>query len=188
MPADDIFDPVPPPPTAASVSSPGTDAPFVSETRVRIAEELALLDRIADFPSPPFGYGSDISGALDLSPVMAEVDGFTTLALAQSLVRRLDTPRGSLPDDKNWGISIASYLNAGVPSENIEQIAGQIRTELSLDDRVDALRVRVAPTATAGTISVSIQVQPIDPNLGPFLLTLNASDAGILLEQIESVR
>lgn len=156
--------------------------------REHIAESLALLVQAVDFPDPPFGYGSDISGALDVSRAMAETDGFTTLALAQSLVRRLDTPRGSLPDDKNWGISVSSYLNAGTTAAGIRQIAGQIRAELSLDDRVGALTVRVAPTPNGQSLLISIQVQPIAALLGPFTLTLNASDAGLVLEQIEEAK
>ena len=68
--------------------------------------ELATITKIVDTPEAPHGYGSDISGAADLDPDMAEVDGFSTLALAQALVRRLDTPRGTLLDDGNYGMGL----------------------------------------------------------------------------------
>jgi len=157
-----------------------------AEVEATIATELAALVQIADFPTAPFGYGSDISGALDLDPSMAETEGFATLTLAQSIVRRLDTPRGTLPDDKNWGISISSYLNFGSTDQDIRQIAGQIRSELTLDDRIDSLTVRVAPSSTGSTLSIGIQVQPLAADAGPFTLTLSASDAGLILEEIEA--
>lgn len=157
------------------------------EVKTQIANELETLVQIVDFPTAPFGYGSDISGADDLDRTMAETEGFATLTLAQSLVRRLDTPRGTLPDDKNWGISVPAYLNNGSTDEGIRQIAGQIRAELLLDDRVDSLTVRVAPSSNARTLRIEVQVTPLAAAAGPFTLTLNASDAGLLLEEIEAV-
>ena len=156
------------------------------EVKAHMAAEIAAVVQIVDFPTAPFGYGSDISGALDVDPTMAETNPFSTLALAESLVRRLDTPRGSLPDDKNWGISVASYLNKGSTSQDILQIAGQIRNELLLDDRVDTLTVEMKPDAVGKNVRVSISVQPLAAFAGPFTLTLNASDTGLILEEIEA--
>lgn len=149
-----------------------------------IATELALLTQIVDFPTEPFGYGSDISCDSDVDLLAREVDGASTLALAEALVRRLDTPRGSLPDDKDYGISITSHLNRGVTDADVRQLAGQIRAELALDDRVASLTVTVAPNSTGSTLRIEIAVQPVDANLGTFTLTLNASDAGLVLEEI----
>ena len=151
-----------------------------------IAAELAKLTQSVDFPTEPFGFGSDISGGLDVDPLVRETDGFTTRALADAIVRRLDTPRGSLPDDKDYGISVSSYLNRGVNAAGIRQLAGQIRTELALDDRVNTLTVRVAPNSTGSELRIEIAIQPVDPNLGAFTLTLNASDAGLVLEEIQA--
>lgn len=153
--------------------------------KTAIASELASLVQIVDFPTAPHGYGSDISCDSDVDPTAREVDGFSTLALAEALVRRLDTPRGSLPDDKNYGISITSYLNRGATAADLRQLAGQIRAELALDDRVASLTVRVAPNGVGSNLSIEIATKPIDPNLATFTLTLNASNAGLVLEEIE---
>ena len=151
-----------------------------------IAADLATLTQVRAFPVAPFGYGSDLSCASDLDPSMAEVDGGTTLALAQALARRLDTPRGSLPDDKNYGISLRSYLNRGVVDADLRSLGGQIKGELLKDDRVDQLTVIVTPNAVGSRLSVSLLVTPVGSRLGPFTLTLAATDAAVLIEEIQA--
>jgi len=159
----------------------------VSEiVKAAIAAELALLEQAVDFPVEPFGYGSDISCDFDVAPDAAEVDPFSTLALAQAVVRRLDTPRGSLPDDKDYGISIRQYVNKGTTAAEIQSLAGQIRNEIIKDDRVDTLTVTVIPDSTGTTLRVVLAVQPFDPDLGGFTLTLSATSAAILIEEIKA--
>lgn len=156
------------------------------EVKNAIAAELATLTQTVDFPVEPFGYGSDISCAQDVDPLVREVDAFTTLALAEALVRRLDTPRGSLPDDKDYGIDLRGLLNKGSVASDIQQLAGQVRAELAKDDRVDTLTVTVAPSSTGTVLRLEVAVQPVDAELGPFTLTLSASSASVLLEEIRS--
>lgn len=151
-----------------------------------ITTELALLEVLVDFPVSPFGFGSDISGATDIAADVAEVDPFSTIALAQAIVRRLDTPRGSLPDDKDFGIDLRSYANRGMTAADIQSLAGQIRSELLKDDRIDTLIVTVRPSSTGTSLGVELAVRPVDPQVGGFALTLSASSASILIEEIRN--
>lgn len=151
-----------------------------------IAAELAAAERLMDAPVAPFGYGSDLSCADDLSPDMAEVDGFSTLALAQALVRRLDCPRGGLPDDPNYGIDLRSYANRGVTSDDVRALAGAIRSELEKDDRVDGVAVIVMPSTTGQSLAVTLAVTPVDPNLGGFSLTLAVTSATTVIEEMRA--
>lgn len=152
----------------------------------RIAEELATLTQTVDFPVAPFGYGSDISCDFDVDPLVREVDGFAMLALAQAIVRRLDTPRGSLPDDKNYGIDIRSMVNRGVTADDVRALAGQIRSEIDKDDRVDSLTVTVAPNSVGSELRVELAVRPVDATIGTFTLTLSATSASILIDEIKA--
>lgn len=154
--------------------------------KTTIAIELAKLEQIVDFPVEPFGYGSDISCDSDVDPDVVEVGAFTTLALAQAIVRRLDTPRGSLPDDKDYGIDVRSYVNRGVVAEDIRQLAGQISNEVRKDDRVDTLIVTVQPSSTGTTLGIRLAVRPVDARIGGFTLTLSASSASIVIEEIQA--
>ena len=152
--------------------------------KAALEAELATITKVVDTPSSPHGYGSDISGAADLDPDMAEVDGFSTLALAQALVRRLDTPRGSLIDDGDYGIDLRSYCNRPTAAAELIALAGQVRGELLKDDRVDTLTVVMRPTSTGNAFDLELSIVPVDPRLGPFDLTLAVTSATIVIEAI----
>lgn len=153
--------------------------------KAAIATELALLTKVQDFPVAPFGYGSDIRGASDLEPDLSEVDGFVTLALAEAIVRRLDCPRGALPDDKNYGIDVRSYVNRGTTVKDLRALGGQIRSEVLKDDRIEALTVIVTPNPTGSELRIELAVRPFATN-GEFTLTLSATSAEILIEEIRA--
>ncbi len=154
--------------------------------KAAIAAELALLEQETDFPVEPFGYGSDISCDSDVAPDVAEVDPFSTLALAQAIVRRLDCPRGQLPDDKDYGISLRQYANKGTTAAEIQSLAGQIKNEIAKDDRVESLTVTVRPSSTGTTLRVELAVLPVAARLGGFTLTLSVTSAAILIEEIKA--
>ncbi len=151
-----------------------------------IAVELAKLTKLQDFPVEPFGYGSDIDGDFDLAPDLREVDGFSTLALAQAIVRRLDCPRGQLPDDKDYGIGLRQYLNRGTAADDIRRLGGEIRNEVLKDDRIDRLTVTVRPNETGSILILELAVQPFSAELGVFTLTLSATSSQILIEEIRA--
>lgn len=155
-----------------------------SIVRDAIAEELALLEPVASFPTGPLGYGTDISCDTDLDENMVEIDGMFTLILAQALFRRLITTRGSLPDDANYGLDVRAYCNKATTTNEIKSLAGRIKVELEKDDRVDTVLVEVTPSSDARTLTISIQVNPIDARVGGFSMTMVASDSAALLEEI----
>lgn len=152
--------------------------------RDAIAAAIAELERVTEVPSGPFGYGTDISCAGDLTETMEEVDGFSTLALAQALVRRLDCARGQLPDDPDYGIDVRSYCNRGATTQDIRSLASRIRGEVTKDDRVDTATVTVTPSSTGDELGVKVAVTPYDARLGPFTLTLAVTSAAVLIEEL----
>jgi hypothetical protein len=150
-----------------------------------IAEMLAEEPRVQNFPAPPLGYGSDIDGDFDLSPRMAEVSPFSTRAVAQALVRRLDCPRGALPDDPDYGVDLRGLLNRGVADRDLAELEGQIQSEVTKDDRITDARATVTivfgpPTA----LRVVLAVTPIDPEVSAFTLTFSVTSAELALEEI----
>jgi len=155
-------------------------------TRDTIAAELLLLERVTDFPVAPFGYGVDVRCAADLSARMEEVDPFSVLGLGEAIVRRLDCPRGRLADDPNYGLDLRGYCNRGTTAAELRTLAGRIRSELRKDDRIEDVLVEVDPSSTGTDLAVRLDVTPIDPDLGGFRLTLSASSAAILIEEISA--
>ena len=150
-----------------------------------IAAGLAELTSEVDTPVEPFGYGSDVSCALDID-AGREIDGDDPLVLAQALVRRLDCPRGGLPDDPSYGIDIRGFLNDGRPVREISSLEDQIKTELRKDDRVALVDAKVTPNATGSTLGIVIRVTPVDPATKPFRLTLALTSSAVLLEAMEA--
>lgn len=149
-----------------------------------LSAALAELEAVRDFPTEPFGYGADLWCEADLSPDMVEVEGDSMLALAQALVRRLDCPRGGLLDDLDYGIDLRASVNVGMTAAEVNSLAGAIRAEMLKDDRVTAARVTVAPTPTGSELAITIALEPVDSALGTFDLTLSASSAAVVLEEL----
>lgn len=152
--------------------------------RDAIATEIALLVQVVDFPEAPFGYGSDVWCERDVDPNVEEIDPFSTLGIAQSTLRRLDTPRGSLPDDDDYGLALRDFVNVGMTATEVASLAGRIRNEVVKDDRIDTATVTVTPTPDGSEIDILILITAVDLAIGEFSMTLNASDAGILMEAI----
>lgn len=132
--------------------------------------------------------GDDLAGIDDLTPSMAEVSGRT--ALAQSLARRLITPRGALIYDVNFGYDLNQWVNADVAQSDVSQIQGYIRQEMLKDQRVISAQVTAqyvganqVDAALTGIVAnpnpyptgVMVFVINIQDGTGPFTLTVTVS-------------
>lgn len=118
----------------------------------------------------PAALGHDLSCVMDLDPLMVEVDG--RLGLAQSIARRLITPRGGLIDDPNYGFDLRVFLNGDTDGSKrtIAIMAQGIEAECLKDERVQ--RATATVTFVAGTLTVGINL--VDGQ-GPFSLVLAIS-------------
>jgi hypothetical protein len=150
--------------------------------RAAIDEGLAALERVRDVPTGELGYGTDVAWMLDILEPMGDVDPTSTDAIAQAIIRRLDCPRGRLVDDADYGLDLVGYLNRGTTPAEVNGLAGAIRSEITKDDRIVTASVVVVPSR--GALSVRIRVTPASPTLGAFTLTLAATSAGVVLQEI----
>src|SRR5438045_1552992 len=110
-----------------------------------------------------FGHDLWLDDDLDMS--MREVDGF--LCLGQALKRRLQTPRGGLIDDPNYGTDVTGRLNDDVTPRELAQMGSEIDPEFVKDERVLRSTTTVAYALGVATISSIILT-----NDGPFRLVL----------------
>lgn len=149
-----------------------------------IDELTPTEERVMDAPVEPFGYGTDLRCRTDLTESMEETDPNSVEGLADAIVRRLDTARGTLPDDRDYGIDLRSYLNRGTTAAEIIALASQIRGELERDDRLAAVQVTVRPAPDGSELGVDLAVTPVDPRVGGFSLTLAVTSADIVLEEL----
>jgi hypothetical protein len=146
-----------------------------------VAAELAKLTQVVPTPVGNVGYGTDLSCTTDLTPTMEVVNPVSTVAIAQSWLRRLTTPRGGLVDDPTYGLDVAGYLNRPMQPLDVRQYEGEIRQELLKDDRVTEAVVTV--TYVNESLTVSALGTPVDPTLGPFTLTFAITGDGSIVVQ-----
>ena len=115
-------------------------------------------------------YGTDLSGITDLDASMSETSGIQ--GLGQALARRISTPRGTLPDDPNYGYDVAAELNDDLAPSDLPRIGSNCDAEFKKDQRVFSSQttVELAPLPD-GTLTVTAAVVPAG---GPsFTLTLS---------------
>jgi hypothetical protein len=151
-----------------------------------IAAEVAQLKSIVRTPVEPFGYGVDSYGSLDVTDNLAEVDAFSPEGIAQALARRLQTPRGTLQDDLDYGRDLRAYLNRGLAVQDLRALEGEVRLEAAKDDRISEVEASVT-LPTLSRLSIALKVYPEDPNTGgPFDLILAVTSAEVVVEAIHA--
>lgn len=147
---------------------------------------VADLDRVLDAPVEPFGFGSDLSCDSDLTEEMVELDGDDVNLLVEACVRRLDCPRGGLPDDPDYGIDVRGMLNEGVPNYELATLGTRIRAELSKDDRIASVTASAVMAPDGRELTIAISVVPFAASVGGFALTLSVTSAEVIVTALRS--
>jgi hypothetical protein len=148
-----------------------------------LAAQFAELEATpaASTPTPPYGYGRDLSCLGDLTADCAEVDPFSRAGLSEAIVRRLTTPRGRIVDAPDYGLDLRLMLNRGTTDTTLRTLSGQIRSELTKDDRIEDVRVEVAVSSDRRTLRVVLMIAAVDPLLGEFEMVLAVSSETVVL-------
>lgn len=127
------------------------------------------------------GFGTDLDNSVEgpdglpgLSPMLEVVTGNTLLA--QALMHRLETPRGGLLDDPNYGYDLRALANESITTTKLFGTQRAIATELAKDERVTSVQVSLSfdPATSALTIKVAALTAE-----GPFRLTLEATSLSV---------
>lgn len=120
---------------------------------------------------PPLGVGLSARGV-----VLPDVVSGRPL-LAEAIVRRLSTSRGTLPDTAipttvgNYGLDILDYVYADMTTEGAGMLAALIDAQISQEERVVSSSTTVVLVgAPLSTLLISINL--VD-GAGPFKLTLS---------------
>lgn len=151
-----------------------------------ITTELAKLTRLEPTPVEPFAYGVDTLGVSDWTDTLDEVDPLSVLGISEALLRRLQTPRGTLQDDSNYGVDLRAFLNRPTTSRSVLEITSEVRGEVLKDDRVIEALVTVT-FQSQKLLRVKVDATPADPDTGgPFTLTLAVTSGAVLLEAINA--
>jgi len=134
-----------------------------------LSEQLALLETQTTASVATGTYGADLSCIDGLTPTMKMVTGDGVEIIKQSLIRRLNSPRGSLYSDQEYGTDLSGYLNKAMTAAEVTELEGSIQAECRKDDRVESCSATV--TLETSSLTILIHVSPVDPSLEDFDLT-----------------
>lgn len=127
-------------------------------------------------------FGSDLSCVSDLTPSMLVVSG--RRLVAEAIARRLQTPKGGLLDDSNYGYDVTALLNADVAQGDLGRIAAGITAECQKDQRVLSAKVvcefQPVGNKMTGGLKITIALLTL---AGPFTLVLAASQVTVSILQ-----
>jgi len=120
--------------------------------------------------------GVDIGSVPDIDPTLALVSGYQ--ALGESIARRLETPRGGLFYDGDYGTDIRGRLNDSFTPAEIFSLQSDIEAEAEKEERVQSASATV--TFDAASSSMNIQLGVVAAT-GPFRFVLSADALSVQL-------
>jgi phage baseplate assembly protein W len=123
-------------------------------------------------------FGSDLSCVTDLDPTGAVVSG--RRLLAEAIARRLQTPRGGLIDDPDYGYDVTDFLNDDLSPRDLALMATNINAECAKDQRILSANSTVT-LAAGGVLMISVGLTDLD---GPFDLVLAVSDVTVAILKV----
>ena len=122
-------------------------------------------------------YGTDISTSPTLDPSFGPLTG--SRVVAEAVARRLTTPRGTLPDDPNYGTDLRAWLNESMTPATLTQVRSAAERECLKDERLQSADATVSYDAASGTLSV---VLALALSAGPtFRLVLGVTAVSVTL-------
>lgn len=104
--------------------------------------------------------------------------------VGEAIYRRLITARGQLLSDPSYGWAIATRLGAPMTSVQLKALAGQIRNEVSKDDRVEPATIFVSVNQVSADnepLAIEVEVSAVTVEGESFALTMSASAATVQL-------
>lgn len=123
--------------------------------------------------------GVDISVLPDLDPSFALQKG--PRVLAEALVRRLITARGTLLSDASYGKDIRAFLGAAFDKGGLTRLKKAMEAEMARDERVNDVSVDLSYNSATQTVSAQVAVSS---GAGPFSLTLSITDVEVALLEV----
>lgn len=155
-------------PDPSSVLGYGLSATYCTMILPYVDDTGTIVMRAVTTIQPPLGVGTDPrSGAVLPSVVSGRP------LLAEAILRRVSTVRGTLPDTAiptttaSYGIDILDSANADLTEEEAGQLSASVDAQCRQDERI-------VSSTTAGALVGNVLILPIvlRDGSGPFRLTL----------------
>ena len=154
--------------------------------RTALAAELAAVAGEALPLSPAeLAYGRDLSCTRDLRDDFGELREGDPRIVLEALVRRFETPRGTLDDDEEYGFDLPSRLHSGVTQTELRALQSQCVAEAKKDERVDSASFLNSFSYETNTLTMQGLVR-LRSRAQPFRFVLQATDASVLILAMEA--
>lgn len=136
---------------------------------------VAAVNPLVGLPSTT-DFGTDFSFLSQLDPNFGLVSGVANLG--QALAHRLETPRGGLFYDANYGTDIRDRLNDNMGAGIVAQIGADAQAECSKDERVLSCTANAQFNNQTDELTLNVAVQT---SSGPFLFVFGVTQASVAL-------
>lgn len=100
--------------------------------------------------------------------------------LANAVVRRLSTPRGSMFYDLNYGYDLRGSLSRGFTTVQLGALKGDISTEVEKDERVQKCVVGTVAATTTNTLTVELRITDVTGKTFDLILSVNGVSVDLL--------
>lgn len=148
-----------------------------------IDASIARLSRRMKAPSPPLGWGVDLSCITDIDDRASEVRSDSPTAIGQAVARRLITPRGMISSDLAYGFDVRGLLNRGVPAGELAQLSSDIAAEARKDERVSSIDCVCSYDFQTRALRVQLRISPVGA-LSDFDFVFSVTDGAVLIERL----
>lgn len=145
---------------------------------------VATLERVNDPATGELGFGTEPICVTDVREDFADVDPASPTAIVYATIRRWTTPRGMLPDDRDYGRDLRAYCNRGMTQEQLRGLAQSLASEAEKDDRVAECNITLVSVLVTRTLNITASITPHDPTLAPFTFTFAVTDGQVLVDTI----
>lgn len=124
-------------------------------------------------------YGRDLACVTDLDTTLTETEPGGRRIVAEAIARRLQTPKGGLIGDPNYGFDLAGYCNDEYTAANLDWIRSQVVAECEADERVTAATCELSVTSDVMTATIALSLVD-DPTLLTLVLAVSAVTVELL--------
>jgi hypothetical protein len=131
-------------------------------TRLDLASNLLTV--------PATDYGSDVAMEPDFDETWTLITG--RRVMAERLVRRFTTPKGTLPFWPDDGFDVRDWLREEISRATLHELRQSLVNEGEKDEQLLSLDVSITFNPSSETLSVTLSCVDAD---GPFTLVLNVS-------------
>lgn len=137
---------------------------------------VAPPNPLANQATSTVDFGQDFDFLNQLDANLGLVSGLANLG--QALAHRLETPRGGLFYDPNYGTDVRAYLNEQMSSADVARLAADINSECLKDERVLTCDASVQFVPATSSLAVNINASTA---AGPFNFILSVTSVTVTL-------